>query len=593
MENEFNTYFTLVILGLIVVFLLWDRFKPSVVFFTGVLILLAAGILPIENFLRGFSNQSIIMIFLLILGTALLSKTYNLVKHLDSLFGSAKSIRSLILRMGLSVGPVSAVMNNTPVVALMIPYLYRWSTENDKSPSKTLIPLSYAAILGGMMTPIGTSTNLILIGFIATTAHPNLEFIHFLIPGTIVFLICLVALVLISPPLLPEHKDPVKETVENLRNYLTETVITSDSEWIGKTIAEANLRNLDGIFLVKIHRENDEVIRPVNPDAVLQKKDRLYFAGETSGVIKLVDDNPNLTWRKDHAFDLDEKIDLVEVVIPSNSGLEGKTLKQVNFRDAYDAAVIGIHRKSSRLFGKLGEIPLAAGDLLLLTTGSNFERLSTKDNEFYTVSMIEKEDTPPFWKKVSLGVVTLGALAATFAGYISLFIGLLIILSTGVVLNLMTEEEAKKNTSMDLFVILGSALTLGVLFIDTGGADLITAPLTYYLEGAPPILILGTIFAATLIFTSFITNAAAISIMFPLVYQLIENLQLNPLPVYLVLAFGASAAFITPVGYQTNLMVMGPGNYTTRDFLKIGIPFTFVYTFVVIAFMLTFYTIYV
>lgn len=592
MEEHFEAWFSLFILILVVVFLIWDRYKPSAVFFTAILILLITGILSIENLLLGFSNKSIITIFLLILVTALLSKTFGLVLYLDKIFGSARSIRSMILRMSASVGSVSAIMNNTPIVALMIPYVYRWSKNTNHPPSKMLIPLSFSAIVGGMMTPIGTSTNLILIGFIISTGHPALTFGHFLLPGIIVFAVAILFLTFASNYLLPEYRDVMDETRKNIREYLTETKVKAGSNLIGKTIQEAELRNLQGIFLAEIHREDKTIIKPVKPEEKILEGDRLYFAGDTQGVVKLVKENQNLDWNKFRQFEEGYEPDLVEVVVPFNSGLSGKTLKKSLFRETYDAAVIGIHRKGAKLDGKLGEIPLMPGDLLLLTTGPEFERLSSKNQDFYTVSVIEDQEKIPKWKKISLSVVTIASIGLVFMGLIELFIALITIFTGGLILNLLSEEETKKNLSLDLFVILGSALTLGMVFIHTGGAAIITQPLVSILTGAPALVILVSIFLTTLFFTSFITNAAAISIMFPLVYQLVVDLSLNPTPVYLTLAFSASAAFITAVSYQTNLMVLGPGNYKATDFLKIGIPFTFVYAIVIITFVYLYYPIY-
>lgn len=591
MTNDSQALIVMIVLGLVIVFLLWDRFRPSIVFLVGVLLLLVIGIIPVEDFLSGFSNKSIITIFLLILASHMLSKTYKLVNYLDKFFGTASRPKGLIFRMSASVGTISALMNNTPIVALMIPYTFQWSQNNKVAPSKIFIPLSFAAIVGGMMTPIGTSTNLVLIGFIVSAGHPALTFVDFIFPGLLVFCAAILFLTYFSQGLLPNHTSPIDEVKADIRQYLTKTIIPEGSEFIGMTVTEAGLRNLDGIFLAEIHRGRDQIIRPVGPNEKIKKGDRLYFAGEKSDVINLVEVTTGLSWAKKKEIQLGESSAIVEVVVPFNSTLEGKTLKQVQFRETYNAAVIGIHRKGARLRGKLGEIPLVAGDLLLLTTGSEFQKLSSKNHDFYTVSVIEKMEDHSLWKKRVLGVITLATIAAIALQFLSLFVGLLVILGGGVLLNLISEEEAKKNTSLDLFIILGSAITLGIAFINTGGAEMVAEPFMEYLKDLPVFWILVGVFGLTLIFTSFITNAAAISIMFPLVYQLINDLQLNPTPVYLTLAFAASAAFLTPVSYQTNLMVLGPGAYKTRDFLKIGIPFTAIYATLVIGFVMAFYSI--
>jgi len=577
-----------IVLGLTVLILLWDRFRVSWVMFSAVAVLLLSGVIVPTDILSGFSNKSIITIFLLIFTAGVLSQTFKLESALDKIFGTARTVKSFLFRMSTSVGLVSAIMNNTPIVALMIPYVYRWSKDKKVSPSKLFIPLSYSAIIGGMITPIGTSTNLVLIGFIASTTHPNLSFGDFIIPGIVALVAGIVFITLFSGFLLPSKMDVLDEFKTNIREYLAETVITKDSPLIGKTINEASLRNLDGVFLVEILRSSG-LVKPAEPHEILQEGDRLYFAGETDYVVKLVEDREGLDWVRKDKFEIDDQLEMIEVVVPANSNLEGKTLKNISFREKYDAAVVGIHRNSSRLRGKLGEIPIAAGDLLLLMTGSRFELLSQRDTNFYTVSIIKESMGATRQSRGLMGITIACLIAAIAGGLLSLFSGLLILLAVSAFLRLFSDEDAKKNFSIDLFIVLGSAITLGIAFIETGAAEQLATPLISFLEGLPIPLLLFGVFALAFIFTSFITNAAAISILFPIVYQLIQDLHLEPVPIYLTLAFGASCAFLTPVGYQTNLMVMGPGSYKTHDFLKIGIPFTFVYGFVVIGTILLLY----
>lgn len=588
--EEFKPYAVLAIIVAIVILLVVDRIRTALVFFAGVILLYVSGIADTSLLLESFSNQSIITIFLLILLTAVVQDNYNLIGALDTLFKKAQSPRKFLFRMTFSVGSVSSIMNNTPIVALMIPYVYQWSRKAKTAPSKLMIPLSFAAILGGMITPIGTSTNLVLIGFLRSAGDPLLGLSDFILPGILVLIVGVIFLSTIGTKLLPSHDDVVDDMRQNIREYLAETEIPNGSDLHGKTVAEAELRNLDGIYLVEILR-NGDAIRPVNPDEKLRQGDRLFFAGDTSRVVSLVEDLEGLTWSKKDKFQLGDEIDILEVVVPYNSKLEGKTLKESEFRENYDAAVVAIHRNGERVSGKLGEIKLASGDLLLLITGKQFSRLSNQDKDLYTVSVISKRNRQPAWKRWFFGSLVLGVIAIILTGLVSLFKGLIILFTAAVVLRLINAEGIKKNLNFDLFVILGSALVLGNIFIETGAAELVAKPFIEFLKPFGTTWILIGIFALTVLFTSFITNVAAVSILFPLVFQIIHDLNLNPLPVYLTLAFAASAAFITPVSYQTNLMVYGPGNYKFKDFLRIGLPFTLIYGAVVILFMLNFYEI--
>lgn len=584
-----NKWLVIGVIILVVIVLFLDKVKSSIVFFGGVAILLLTHVITPSFFLNSFGNESIAAIFLLIIITAGLKNNYNLIGLLDRVYKSAKSTRAFTFQLTSSVALLSSVMNNTPIVALMIPYVYQWCKKAKISPSKLMIPLSYAAIMGGMITVIGTSTNLVLNGFLRANNETLLTLTDFVLPGLLVSTGGILFLTFFSWRLLPGNKEVLDEVQGDLREYLVETEVVEGSPIAGKSVTDAELRNLDGIFLVEICRE-DRIISPVNPSEILKEKDRLFFAGETSRVIDLIKSDNGLILPKTKRFNLGNELDLVEVVVPANSELAGRTLKQIEFRENFDAAVVAIHRNGERLSGKLGELPLDFGDLLLLTTGRNFDRFSSKSKDLYVVSYLQKlEGALPLRKKIYLLFFIL-VIAAMLIKLVSFFVGLVLILGGMLVSKMMNAEELKKNVNLDLLIILGSAITLGGALIQTGGSSWLAQHSMNLLSpfGASGVII--GLFVITLLLTSFVTNVAAVSIVFPIAFSLVHDLNLNATGVYLAIAFAASAAFITPMSYQTNLMVLGPGNYKFNDFLKIGTIMTVIYSAISISFIILNYT---
>lgn len=546
-------------------------------FISAAILFVLLGAVTIDDFLSSFSNKSVITIFLLIYLTAVIHKNFPLLSILDKVFSRAKTPRAFIFQMTTAVSAFSSVMNNTPIVTLFIPYVYQWGKKHKVAPSKLLIPLSYAAIFGGMITVIGTSTNLVLNSFLRSNNETILSFSDFFIPGLIVSVAGVIFLTLFYNRLLPNRGDAVDETQGVLREYLAETRLELGSDLAGKTIAEVGLRNLDGVYLAQIYR-NGRLLSSVTPDMELVGEDRLYFAGDTLKLIEILKKFPGIVWAKNEKFAIGEKAELVETVVPANSFLQGKSLKEVAFRERYDAAVIAIHRNGEKVQGKLGEIELTAGDLLLVMSGPNFKNKIRQGKDLYALQWFDDQSQKSSAsQKFFLASLTIFIGLSVF-GYLDFFIALILSLLSAAILGMFDNVEAKKHTSIDLLLILGGAITVGKGFIDSGAAQLLITPLMDVLVNWNHMVIIFVLFGLTVLFTSFVTNVAAVSIMFPLAFELIHDLGINPTPTYLALAFGASAAFLTPVSYQTNLMVYGPGKHQFIDFIKIGLPFTLLYS---------------
>lgn len=559
--------------------------RTALTFFIAVLILIVTGVLTTDQFLKGFGNRQIAIIFVLIFITGALRDHFNLLGFLDRPFRGARTQRGMLLRMTGIVALGSSFLNNTPVVALMIPYVSDWCKKRGIAPSQLLIPLSYSAILGGMITIIGTSTNLVLNGFLEQSGQPLFSFFDFLIPGLLVTIGGILFMLIAGPRLLPRREDVLDQLSDPTRDYVVETKVRSGSRLIGKSVQDAGLRNLSGVFLVEIVRD-ERVITPVEPEEVIEEGDSLLFVGETERVVDLTDGMPGLELSKHTDFEDAEGRNIIEAVIPANSSLIGSTVKQVNFRERYQAGILAIHRNGERVSGKIGEIRFQAGDLLLLSTGKSFARNEFRFNNLYIVKQIKNpsvKKAPP--KRVFVGVVALVGIAGLF-GYVNLFMATLIMLAALLVLGFVNVDGMKKEMDVKLLLILVSALALGRAMIESGAADALADWIEGTLSGGGPIVISIVLFILTFVLTSFITNAAAVSIAFPIAYSL--GLVAGPevaVGYYMTIAFAASCAFLTPMGYQTNLMVMGPGGYQFKDFLRIGGPLSFLYALISLTFV--------
>jgi len=566
-----------------IITLVADRFKASLVFAVTVALLLVGNSLSVPQFLQGFSNPSIITIFALILITATFNEYFSLASFFEKLFGKSSGQRGFILRMGVAVSGVSSIMNNTPVVAMMMPYIYSWGRNRNINPSRLLMPLSFAAILGGVITLIGTSTNLVLNGLLIDSEQIPLSFGDFFVPGVMVTLVCLLFMFLLAPWLLPDNGRNLENLEQKAREYLVETYIQQDSPLVGKTVEKAKLRNLKSVFLTEIIR-GDLRIAPVRPTHTIKAGDTLIFAGEMDSVLELIRSTPGLELSKQKKFEVSEDGEIVEAIVTQNSQLERRTVKEVGFREKYDAAIIGIHRHREKLLGKIGSLPLHTGDLLLMTTGPEFKERIARNNDVLIINTITKREK---LKRSKLGLFLLSAavsIALAVVGILPLLPALLVILLSQILLGMLTIEKAKQNISFDLLLILVSALAIGQALIQSGAADWLTGQIFQNASEWSRLSILSGIFVATFILTSLVTNIAAITIIFPIALSLAQAGVADPTAIFLTAAFGASCCFATPIAYQTNLMVMEAGNYRFRDFMKFGLPISVVYALVFLAF---------
>lgn len=575
--QPYQAYFVLLVISATFYITYKEIARPSLIFLMAILCFVITGILSPKELLDGFSNPSIASIILLILLTAGVRKNFNIEYLFDKLFRTAKSYRSFLLRMMVKVTAISAFMNNTPVVAAMTPYVFNWGKKNNISPSKLLMPLSFATICGGMITLIGTSTTLVLNGFLNDLNLSPLNTSYLFIIGISVSCTFILFILTAGHELLPNHNDLLEKFKKNKREYLVETQLAPTSRLIDRNVKEGGLRNLKGIYLVEILREN-RVIYPVEPIEVLKKEDTLIFAGNTNDIVDLVKPETGIMLPEPAMFtDNNDKINVAEVVISNNSSLIGKKIKDTDFRNRYDAAIVAVHRNGEKLSGKIGELKISAGDLLLVYAGANFQDRVDLYRDVYTISNLHEIIKPS--KKKMMWLAALGLLAVIFliSGYFSLFTSLLIIFTIMTGLGMINLHDIKRELDVNMVAILVLSLAMGQATIQSGAAELMSEFVLSSLQPHGRIAILCGLLLFTTVLTSFISNVGAVAIAFPLAYSMSSEMQIDGAPLYLAVAFAASAAFITPIGYQTNLIIYGPGGYTFRDFFRVGVPVTLVY----------------
>lgn len=580
--EPFQPWFVIFIVFAIFLLIYKEFLKASVSFLLAVMVFLITGILNSDEVLSGFSNQSIISILMLILITTGLRKNFQIEYLFDVIFKKAKSYRGFLLRMMSQVALLSTVINNAPVVALMTPYVVEWGKKNNIAPSRLLIPLSYATIMGGMITLIGTSTTLVLNGFLEDFDHPSLLFNDLFTIGLSVTVSGIIFIIVFGYKLLPDHKDILKSYNENKREYMAETIIMPDSKLIGQSLIKAGLRNLKGVYLVEIIRRG-RIISPVGPEEVLEENDALFFAGNTKDIVDLINSDQGIELPTTaRSFDND-KAEIVEAVLNNFSSLINKTVKQSDFRNRYNAAIVAIHRNGKRLSGRIGDITLQAGDLLLLFTGSDFRDRVEIYRDLYVVSKLRDIVKPGKRKYYALGLILACSLFLLIFGKISLFPALMIIFGIMISFNLITTQDVKREMDLNMIAILVFSLAIGQAIIKTDAGNILATYIIGILEPYGLISVLAGLLILTNLLSAFIGNVGAISISFPLAYSLSQNLGIDGNPFFLTIAYAASAAFLTPISYQTNLIIYGPGGYKFKDFFKIGLPVNLIYLSVALA----------
>ncbi len=574
-----------IVLIFIIISLYTELMGPAFTFLIGVVILGIFGILTPKEILSGLANEQIIVIILLLLLGDIIRKSNLIDRLFDKAFRKATTYRGFLARMIAIVAGFSAFLNNTPLVAIMIPYVHNWSKRNNITPSKLLIPLSYAAILGGCATLIGTSTNLIVNGMVTDQMIvPGLEplgMFDFTIVGLPMIILGTIYLLLFSNKLLPSKKDVISDFSTQTREYLVEAMVKTNSKFVGKTIGNAGLRNLKGLFLAEILRK-DKRISAVSPYEIVREEDVLVFAGDTKTIAEMVNADVGLELTQIGMFSKKTHTEVLEIVVSHNSTLIDKTVRESGFRGKYDAAILAIHRNGERISGKIGQVKLKAGDVLLLLAGDDFAKRSADTHDFYLISKVREFRKLEWYQTAALFGGTALAITLSAMGVISLFMALIILLIIIQLLGITSPKDIAKSIDFNLGIIIALSLAFGTAMVKTGMAHIVANFIISVFKPFGPYGLLFGIFLITNIMASYITTQVAAVLIFPISVTAAINLGLPPVPFILIVSFAAAANFLTPIGYQTNLMVYGPGGYSFRDYFKIGLPLTVLYMIVAV-----------
>lgn len=565
---DINQYLVLAVFAGTILALVTTDKRPSLIFSASLLSLIASQQLVIGDVINNFTNQGLITLVLLLLVSSAVDKT-SLIKRLGRTLVTSSFKASYWRLFGLTFAS-SALLNNTAVVASLIGPVKQNQYHHA---SRLLIPLSYSAILGGTVTLIGTSTNLIVDSFLIEHGHPGFNFWDFTLYGLVAGLGCGLLMFLMTP-LLPEIKN--KNT--QYQSYSIEADVDPDSELVGKSVEENHLRNLPELFLIEVSR-GGKLITPVSPDLIIQANDKLIFSGNVQNVDNLSHIKGLKLFAESNGLPRDN---LTEVIISNRAQIIGKTIKALGFRALFDAAVVAIRRDGTSLSGKLGDIKLQAGDFLLLATGPDFIQRHNLTKNFFILS--EKKIATKLSRKqewITLGgfLITIG-LAAT--SILSLATGLLFFIALLVLAGVTSNNEIKRNIPLNLIVVIVGALSLATAMEKCGVIDLLMEAVGPWASSVSPVWALVTVYLLTLILTELVTNNAAAALMFPLAYGLVETLGVPLMPFALAVAFAASASFISPYGYQTNLLVFSASNYKFKHFIKFGLPISICYSTIVL-----------
>ncbi|MBY0499730.1 MAG: SLC13 family permease [Nitrosomonas sp.] len=569
---EWQGWFTLGLCIAVLVTLISTRIGPHLIMIGALTLLSALGILSSSDALSGFSNSGLITVAGMFVVAAGMHASGAIDLLVNTLLGRPATPRAALNRMFWPVAFLSSFLNNTPVVATMIPAIYSWSRKIGISPSKLMIPLSYAAILGGTVTLIGTSTNLIVNGqYQALTGEPGFSLFSITAVGIPVAIAGFLFMWLFFPKLLPDRTQG--QAFSNLREFTLEVSIAPDGPLVGKTIEQAGLRHLQRVYLIEIER-NGIVLTVVTADEVLQGGDRLVFAGDTDaisdllrikGIVPSAEEGQTQTFAERHP-----ERRLVEAVVSPHCTAVGYAIRDARFRARYGAAVLAVARHGERIKGNLGSIILQAGDTLLLEARPAFVTRQRYNKDFLLVNDLNTE-APRHERAYIAWMILLGVITAASFEIITMLNAALIGAGLMIISGCCTANQAERSLDLKVIITIAASFSLGMALEKTGVAKYLAVNIVDLSGGTPWLLLILTYITISLL-TEVITNNAAALLMLPIVLEITEKADLNNVPFVFAIMMAASASFATPLGYQTNMMVYGPGEYRFIDFLRAGIP---------------------
>lgn len=571
---EFSFFFTSIVLFVLTIVLIIELIEVDIAIFSALLLLIIGGVINVEEAFSGFSNHGMLTVAFLFIVAGALQKTAAIDQFGHMVLGRGKKTSVTLMRFLPGVASLSAFFNNTPIVAIFIPTIIGWAKKRNISPSKLLIPLSYAAILGGLCTLIGTSTNLVVHGLMLENGMDGFSFFEISKVGVPMAFTGIFLISFFGHKLLPDRKEPIAELGEKTREFVAEMKVGGNFEKLGSSIEDAGLRHLKGLFLFQIER-GGVLLTSVSPDEKIRLNDRLFFVGLPETIMDLRKIK-GLILLQDTVFDPSnydsEEVSTFEVVISSNSPLVGKCVRESKFRTYYDAVIIAIHRSGDRIKEKIGDIVLKPGDTLMILANKDFIDLWYNKRDFFLVSRsADVESKPKIYSYLSLIVLVLMIVMMAFQ-----VVPVLLAVSTAsiilIISGTISPYSARNSVDWKVILVIASAFGIAKGMLNSGVASFLADKLIMLSDSMGPIGMIAMIYFTTSFYTEIITNNAAAALIVPVAISVSGTTGVDPVPLMITVAVAASASFATPIGYQTNLMVYGPGGYKFRDFLKIGIP---------------------
>jgi di/tricarboxylate transporter len=551
-------------LAVLVVELIRNKRSPAAVFGAVAFVFILLDYVPLKKGIEQVTNTGLVTVVVLLLLSIVLDKSRLLEEVADRLVRG--SYRVALVKIYLSTALYSAFLNNTAVVASLLGPLKQ---SRAHAPSRLLMPMCFAASLGGILTLVGTSTNLLVNSLMVGRGMPALHIFDLFPVGILIVLGCGAVMLLAYPSILKEQ--PPAENA--MSEYFVEARVRPDSKMIGKTVEENGLRHLSHLFLAEMVRDG-RVIAPVEPDRMIRPDDILVFTGDITRLDLLTQFDGLVTHGEHYQLPLDN---LVEVVVAANSTLVRRTIKEVDFRSQFDAAVIAVRRGSERLRGPIADVPLEVGDTLVLVVGKDFARRNNLTRNFVIVSRKQLQkftDVRKSWIAVG-GFVAVVALSAL--GIVDFLKALLVLLAAFLLMGYAKPGDLRRNMPYQIIMIIAASLVISDAMMSTRAADVLAGALLTGAENFGPYWALGIILVVTWILTELMSNNAAAALAFPVALGVAQKLGLDPMPFVMAVLYGASCSFLTPYGYQTNLMVMSPGRYTLSDFVRAGTPVALVF----------------
>lgn len=569
---DWQGWFTIGVIVLVIAAMVRGVAAPDLIMMGGLFSLALAGVLTPEETFSGFANPAMATVAALFILSAAMRETGALELSLGRLFGRARRELSGMSRTLPVLALLSAFLNNAPIVTMMTPLVIDWGRRNGIAPSRLLIPLSYSTILGSIITIIGTSVTLTVAGLVIQSGMEPLSLFELAPVGIPICIAGILYLLFVAPRLLPTRSDPAQDVGDHRREYTVAMLVEESCALVGQNIEDAGLRALPGLFLFEVQR-GDQIITPIAPDQVIDAGDRLVFAGEVSSIVDLQRIRGLVPVSgADELAAASPRHRLIEAVISRSSPLINRTIRDANFRTAYDAAVIAVHRHGERIPGKIGQIVLYAGDTLVLQVAPHFMKSHRNSPDFYLVSEVPESHAPRHERAgIAIAVFILMVILAA-ANIVPIAIGSFVAGGILIATRCISGTMARRSVQLHVLVVIAAGLGIAGAIEKTGVATAIASILVSGSQALGPIAVLATIYLVTMSMSECLHHAASAALMFPVAVAAAHQIDVDPRSFIIAVALGAACAFASPVTYQTHLLVYGPGGYRFADFVRVGLP---------------------